>query len=628
MPDINSKISSELNDEQQQAVTHGNGPVLILAGAGSGKTRALTYRTAFLIQKLNIPADRILLVTFTNKASSEMQKRLGELIGSSLPFAGTFHSFCARLLRIEGKHIDLSPSFVIYDETDRQAAMKQALLKLKIDPKEISIRSASYAISAAKNELLGPADYGTFARGAFQEKVALIYGEYQSILSKAHAVDFDDLLYLAVLLLTKVNLVRDKYQEKFLYVLVDEYQDTNKAQYELTKLLSLKHQNLCVVGDASQSIYKFRGADYRNLMALKRDFPALTTYELTRNYRSSQNILDAAWGIIGNNKNHPVLQLWTDQPSGEPLVLYKASDEKHEASYVLSTIRRLMTSNPDWKLSDFCVLYRTNAQSRIFEEVFLRGSTPYTLVGGVEFFQRKEVKDVIAYLRIALNQNDFVSYARAQKVGKRRLSAWLFFLQTRDLDLVAPLDLLNSLLSTTEYLSLYKEDDPDDQSRIENIKELLSVASEFTTLTAFLDNVALIQNKTMPDGSLLSQEDGVNLMTLHASKGLEFKMVFLVGLEEGLFPHSRALMDREEMEEERRLCYVGITRAKHLLSLSFAERRLIYGAYGNTTPSRFLEEIPSPLLTSNQQPLRPEAAENALDRLLADDIDIEEFLDF
>lgn len=617
-----------LNEEQQKAVAHPSGPVLILAGAGSGKTRALIYRAAYLIREASVPIDRILLVTFTNKAASEMQSRLRSLINVHLPFAGTFHSFCARLLRIEGRHINLPPSFVIYDETDRQSAIKQAMLALSIDPKEISIRSISYAISAAKNELLSATDYASFSRGAFQEKVALVYKEYQSTLAKAHAVDFDDLLYLSFLLLSKITFVREKYQEQFLHVLVDEYQDTNKAQYELTKLLAAKHQNLCVVGDASQSIYKFRGADHRNIMSLKRDFPSLTTYQLTRNYRSSQTILDAAYGIISNNTSHPVLQLWTDKTAGDPLVLYTASDEKTEASFVLSSIRSMLSKNPEWSLSDFCVLYRTNAQSRVFEEVFLRASTPYTLVGGVEFFQRKEVKDVLAFIRVALNADDFVSAQRAQKVGKRRLSSWKSFLQTKDVTSMTPLDLLNAFLTSTNYLNLYNVEDSEDLSRIENIKELLSVASEFPTITSFLDNVALIQNKTMPDGSQLSKEDGVNLMTLHASKGLEFRVVFLVGLEEGLFPHSRALMDREEMEEERRLCYVGITRAKEKLYLSFAERRLLFGSYGSNLPSRFLSEIPASLLSPDKPSRTQTEDDGALDRLLSDEIDIDEFLDF
>lgn len=628
MPNSLSFLLSELNEEQQKAVAHTDGPVLILAGAGSGKTRALIYRTAYLIREIHIPIDRILLVTFTNKAATEMQSRLRSLIDVRLPFAGTFHSFCARLLRIEGRHINLQPSFVIYDETDRQSAIKQAMLALSIDPKEISIRSISYAISAAKNELLSVDDYVSFSRGTFQEKVALVYKEYQSTLTKAHAVDFDDLLYLSFMLLSKITMVREKYQEQFLHVLVDEYQDTNKAQYELTKLLSAKHQNLCVVGDASQSIYKFRGADHRNIMSLKRDFPSLTTYQLTRNYRSSQTILDAAYGVISNNTSHPVLQLWTDKTAGDPLVLYTATDEKTEASFVLSSIRAMLSSNPSWSLSDFCVLYRTNAQSRVFEEVFLRASIPYTLVGGVEFFQRKEVKDVLAFVRVALNADDFVSEQRAHKVGKRRLSSWMSFLQTNDAASMTPLDLLNAFLTSTNYLQLYNAEDSEDLSRIENIKELLSVASEFPTITSFLDNVALIQNKTMPDGSQLSKEDGVNLMTLHASKGLEFKVVFLVGLEEGLFPHSRALMDREEMEEERRLCYVGITRAKEKLYLSFAERRLLFGSYGSNSPSRFLSEIPSSLLSTDKQSRRPLEDDGALDKLLSDEIDIDEFLDF
>lgn len=618
-------ILSDLNDEQRLAVEHTNGPVLILAGAGSGKTRALTYRAAYLMANQGVSQDRILLVTFTNKAAAEMQQRLLQLAGVKLPFAGTFHSFCARVLRIEGRHIGLSPDFVIYDENDRTTALKQAFLKAKIDPKEVSPRSVGYAISAAKNELLGPLDYEGFARGLFQERVATLYRHYQKILRDAWALDFDDLLFLTVQLMKESDHVRKKYQEKFLHVMVDEYQDTNKAQYALTKILAEQHKNLCVVGDASQSIYKFRGADYRNLMALKRDFSNLTTYELTRNYRSTQNILDAAYGVIGNNKNHPILKLWTEELSGEQVTIFEAKDEKDEARYVLRRIGNLQKNDPSLKLDDVCVLYRTNAQSRVFEEVFLRSGTPYDLVGGVEFFQRKEIKDVLAYFRLALNPNDIASLTRVEKIGKRRLRAWQSWLEKFDPTAYSPLELLSEMLTVTGYLSLYNEEVQEDLARIENIRELSSVAAEFTTMHDFLDNVSLVQNKTFPNGSANVAGEAVHLMTLHASKGLEFRVIFLVGMEEGLFPHSRALLDREELEEERRLCYVGITRAKEQLYLTHAQKRLYFGVTSNNMPSRFLSEIPaSATIRTTDKPL---SDDKTLDSLLNDEIDIDEFLE-
>lgn len=625
---IMSKILESLNDEQRQAVVHESGPILILAGAGSGKTRALTHRAAYLISEKKVPEDRILLVTFTNKAAAEMQERLYRLTGSKLPFAGTFHSFCARLLRIEGRHINLSNQFVIYDEADRLSAIKLVMKRLDVNTKEHSPRSISYAISGAKNELLSPSDYESFAKGPYQEMVAKVYRFYQKSLEEAWAVDFDDLLMKVVLMLKNVTEVREKYQNKFLHVLVDEYQDTNKAQYELTKLLSGKHQNLCVVGDASQSIYKFRGADYKNLMAIKRDFPDITTYELTRNYRSSQNILDAAYGVIGNNTTHPVLKLWTDESDGERVSIYEAKDERDEAKHVLSTIKRIRRKYPLMKLADFGVLYRTNAQSRIFEDVFMRSGMAYELVGGVEFYKRKEIKDVLAYLRLIQNPNDEVSMERIKKIGIRRMRSFLAWRdELKKIDEMKPIDIFDGILLSSDYLKKFKEELDEDLMRIENIKELRSVASGFDTLAEFLDNVSLVQNKTLPNADYSDAVDGVTFMTLHASKGLEYEVIFLVGVEEGLFPHSRSLMDKDEMEEERRLCYVGITRAKSHLYLTHAKQRLYFGTRSMATASRFILEIPDRVKGSMGISI-DEGDDDLLDQLLSDELDIDDFLDF
>lgn len=619
-------LLQHLNPEQRQAVVHEGGPLLILAGAGSGKTRALTHRAAYLLQQ-GVPEDRILLVTFTNKAAGEMQDRLAKLSGKRLSMAGTFHSFCAKLLRIEGKALGISSRFVIYDEADRLAAAKLAMKRLDINLREYAPRSIIYAISAAKNELISADDYASFSRGPFQEVVARVYQEYQKALRKSQALDFDDLLYEAVRLLKTQVPIRQKYQTRFLHVLVDEYQDTNKAQYELTKMLAEKHKNLCVVGDASQSIYRFRGADYRNLMALQKDFPDLTTITLKQNYRSTQHILDAAYGVIGNNDSHPILELWTQAGDGQPLTVYEAQSERDEARFVLETINRLVReSDGTLALDDFAVLYRTNAQSRSLEEIFLRQGVPYELVGGVEFYQRKEVKDVIAYLRLIANPSEEVSFERAKKIGKRRLAAFELWRDAADLTR-PPLELMEGVLEATDYMGLYDEDVDEDLMRLENIRELKSVASEFSDLDGFLENVALVQNKILPNG--VSQSGGgksVTLMTLHASKGLEFAVIFLVGMEEGLFPHSRSMHDKEEMEEERRLCYVGITRAKERLILTHAQQRLYFGTRSTSVASRFLAEIPERVLSGRQTSLTAED-DALLDNLLDEDFDVDSFLD-
>jgi len=613
------KLLKNLNKKQKEAVTFGKGPLVVLAGAGSGKTRVLTYRAAYLISK-GVEPERILLMTFTNKAAGEMQERLKKLVGTSLPFAGTFHSFCAKLLRKEGKYIGISPGYVIYDDSDQLATIKLALKKLDLDPKEFRLRSVLATISAAKSELLTVADYATVARGKWQEKVARVYEEYQKLLNKFMALDFDDLLVKTVRVFEKNEQVLKQYQRQFKYVLIDEYQDTNRVQYMLSKLLAEKHKNICVVGDFSQSIYSFRGADYRNLEYLKKDFPKIKTIKLERNYRSTQNILDAAYGVIHNNKTHPILSLWTKADMGKKVSVYEAKSEKEEANFVVDKIKSERT------YSDFSVLYRTNAQSRVFEEAMMRAGISYVLVGGVKFYERKEIKDVISYLRVLVNPDDQVSLERLNKIGKRRLNKFIVWREKVDVNKYSPLDLVDNILEVTGYLELFDKERDDGLMRIENIKELRSVASEFDDLTSFLENVALVQNGVTPSGYGLEEKSGkVTLMTLHASKGLEFPVVFLVGMEEGLFPHSRSMLKKEELEEERRLCYVGMTRAKEELFLTFAQKRLYFGSIGSNMISRFLGEIPEKLL--DWEAKRSKVDFDMIDKLLDEEIDIDEFLE-
>ncbi len=635
-----SILLEDLNTTQQQAVTHEGTPLLILAGAGSGKTRALTYRAAYLMQEKNVPAERILLTTFTNKAAQEMQERLFALTHARLPFAGTFHSLSARILRKFGPEIDLDHNFVIYDQDDTLSLLKQSITRLNLNPKEVRPRTVQYMIEGAKQELVDPVQYESYARGPLQQNVAKVYALYQRLLTEANAVDFNDLLFLLVRLMNEKENVREYFQERFLHVLVDEYQDTNKAQYQLTKVFSAKHRNLCVVGDASQAIYSWRGADYRNLQLLHQDFADLTVIKLEQNYRSTQMILDAAYGVIGNNTLHPVLSLWTTQKEGKKLTVYKANDEYDEARYIWETIQDARRSDETLRLKDFVILYRTNAQSRSIEEVFIRQGVPYLLVGGVKFYERAEVKDVLAYLRYSYNRKDLVSLQRAQKNGKRRLQSIELWLQTADLG-KAPITLVDEVLEKTQYLDKYDKKVPEDLARIENVLELRSVAGEFETMGEFLENVALVEQDTTSKGwvgqskALIADEsqDAVVLMTLHASKGLEFKTVFMVGMEEGLFPHSRSLLSREELEEERRLCYVGITRARKYVYFTHSRNRTYFGSFSQNQPSRFLTELPihtlaSPLVTETPNvPTKTSAIDDdMLDKLINNEIDIETFL--
>jgi DNA helicase-2/ATP-dependent DNA helicase PcrA len=600
-----SHIITSLNKSQQEAVTHGNGPLLILAGAGSGKTKALTHRAAYLIDQKKISAQKVLLLTFTNKAAGEMKERIRKLLIpnsdlSELPFAGTFHSFCARILRFDGHHTSISSHFLIFDEQDQQDLVKQALVKLDLNVKNFKPGGVLATISQAKNEMISALEYPQYARGTYQEQVALIYVIYQRLLKEHEALDFDDLLIETVKLFQNFPDVLKKYQEQYQHILVDEWQDTNRVQYVLIKLLAQKYRNLCVVGDASQSIYGWRGADYRNITLLKEDFPNLKTVSLEQNYRSTQKILDTAYEVIKLNRSHPILKLWTENPMGENIKVFEAEHEQQEAMFIAEKIEELMyqsstINHEPLSCSDFAVLYRTNAQSRVLEEAFLHAGLPYNLVGGVRFYERKEIKDVLAYLRYLINAKDSVAYKRLEKLGKRKLAEFVKFAEGYDYKEKTTLEIMDKILETTNYLSLFDINLEEDLYRLENIKELRSVAATYPDLDLFLENITLVERDSRPAKGQ-DNKNAVTLMTLHAAKGLEFPVVFMVGMEEGLFPHSRTIFEPLEIEEERRLCYVGITRAKEKLYLTYARRRLYFGTYSSNMPSRFLGDIPQELV--------------------------------
>lgn len=588
-------LLDDLNPEQQQAVMATEGPVLILAGAGSGKTRVLTYRVAYLISEKKIPPENILVLTFTNKAAGEMMDRIRRLITqhstlSTQPTMGTFHSFCAKILRRDGKVLGLPPGFAIYDESDALDAVKEAMANSSIPIQKTSPSAVRTTISSAKNELISSLEYPRYARGFFQEQVAKIYLEYQKILEKNHALDFDDLLLKVIQLFQTEPTILTRYQIQFRYILIDEYQDTNPAQYLISKYLANRHKNICVVGDAAQSIYSFRGADFRNIVNFEKDYPNVTVFNLEQNYRSTQTILDAAHAVISKNKSHPILKLWTQNDTGDKIEVVEVRNEIEEALFILSQIDKT-------KLSDYAILYRTNAQSRSLEEQFLKIGIPYRLVGGVSFYERREIKDVISYLRLLQNPKDSVSLKRAEKVGKGRLTKVLEFAQevSKDSETIPTIELLDQILQKTGYLAYIDDGTETGKGRVENVKELRSVAEEFPSLTQFLENVALVENGYVRN----DQQNSVTLMTLHSAKGLEFPAVFIVGMEEGLFPHSRAMLDVNELEEERRLCYVGITRAKQKLYLTYTRQRLYFGTRSHNLVSRFLADIPENLVTSN-----------------------------
>jgi DNA helicase II / ATP-dependent DNA helicase PcrA len=612
-----AKILQKLNDQQIPAVKHFEGPALVVAGPGSGKTRVLTYRIAYLISEHGVSTSNILCVTFTNKASGEIKERVVKILKSlgnetaKIPWSGTFHSVCARILRKDGYNTGIPPSFAIYDTDDQLALIKQIMKDFGIDKKQINPNAALATISSAKAELVDSQEYSAYAHGYFQRTVAKIYPEYQKRLRDNDALDFDDILVETVRLFSENKAVLEKYQDIFKFILIDEYQDTNKAQYVLTKLLSEKNKNLYVVGDMAQAIYSFRGADYRNILNFQKDFSKARVYNLEQNYRSTQTILDAASNVIKNNSTHIHLDLWTNQGSGEKVILYTGANEQDEADFVVEQILNELSKGSDY--NEMAVLYRTNAQSRNIEEHLIKSNIPYKIVGGFRFYARREIKDIISYLRAVRNPKDTVSWERIintppRGIGKKaqeslKSSGWNleeiqyktglpFIRWYENSDTLATIELMDEVLEKTGYIKWLDDGSEESLQRIENIKELRSVASAFNNLDDFLENVALIESSDKPDVNA----EGVTLMTIHASKGLEFKTVFLVGMEEGLFPHSRSMFEMRELEEERRLCYVAMTRAKENLYLTQARQRLYFGKTEANNSSRFIEEIPQNLI--------------------------------
>ncbi len=645
-----------LNPQQAEAVINTEGPMLIMAGAGSGKTKVLTCRVANLLQK-GVRPYRILAITFTNKAAAEMRERVNNMSGPAAKdvWLFTFHAFCARFLRME---IDKLPgyggNFAIYDTADSQNLIKQILKEMNLDDKRFQPSGILSRISNAKNALQDAASFARQAGDFYEQKVADIYSRYEQKLQLNNALDFDDLLMLSIKLLQENKEVREKYQDRFDYLLVDEYQDTNHAQYLLTKFLAAKHRNICVVGDADQSIYGWRGADIQNILDFEKDYPDAKVIKLEQNYRSTQIILDAANAVIENNTGRKPKNLWTENKSGADIIYFQAVDERDEARFVIEQLQNLQRTE-NKKLGDMAILYRTNTQSRIFEEMLIKSGISYNMVGGLKFYERKEIKDIIAYLRVIFNPADSLSLLRIINVPKRGIGdaslakiqayaaannvslfeavsnaaaidglssrfvsklddlAGIIF-ELMNLASEAPVeDLIDRVLRDTGYLEeLENERTPQAQSRIDNLHELISVAQEFAAseeennLENFLAHVALVSD--IDDTEL--GEDAITLMTLHSSKGLEFPVVFLVGMEEGLFPHARTLMDETEIEEERRLCYVGITRAKEKLFLSSTKMRTIYGNTVTYPPSRFLQEIPARLVKTIKRQERFSALEN------------------
>ena len=628
-------LLENLNDEQKKAVVTTEGPLLILAGAGSGKTKTLTHRIAYLLHNSLATQYEILAVTFTNKAAGEMRHRVAQLLGQStdnrsfMPYMGTFHSICVRLLRKEGEAIGLASNFVIYDESDRQALIKQIMKQQLIDDKKNVPRSVASMISGAKNELVSPSEFAGSAGTPTQKIAAKVYPLYEQGLRAQNALDFDDLIGRAVNLFVNHANVREKWQNQFKYIMIDEYQDTNAAQYKLIKLLTNRNNNISVVGDDWQSIYSWRGADFRNILNFEKDHPSATVILLEQNYRSTKNILDAAHAVITKNSKRSDKKLWTAIGEGNPVQIISTLNERVEAETI---IRRIKT-NVDMgirKYSDFAVLYRTNAQSRSLEEQFVRYGLPYKIVGGVRFYDRAEIKDIMAYLKLIYQPEDVVSFMRsvnvpARGIGIKSLQNFLDWRAEIGISLQEALDncekapitprarqalgnfadiirtfrdsseemtvavLIEKLLKRIDFWKHLDDGSLQAEARTENVKELLSVAKAYSEvgLTSFLEEVALVSDLDM----VKEGAPAVTLMTLHAAKGLEFPVVFLPGMEETIFPHSRALYDQSEMEEERRLCYVGMTRAKQELYLISAQSRVLFGSIQSNPPSRFIGEI-------------------------------------
>ena len=650
-------LLSSLNPEQQDAVLQTEGPILILAGAGSGKTRVIAHRIAHLVSANICPPDRVLAVTFTNKAAEEMRTRVETLLGVDCRqmWISTFHALCARLLRREGPHVGLSRDFVIYDSTDQLTLIKRAMRQLGVDDAAVQPRQALSRISHAKNRMEGPEVLAASAWSPRDQQIGTLYVMYLKALADANALDFDDLLLKTVELFEKSEDVRDRYSGKFRFLMVDEYQDTNRPQYLLIQRLASRHRNLCVVGDPDQSIYKWRGADLRNILDFEHDFPEARIVRLERNYRSTQVILDAASAVISQNRNRKEKRLYTDRAGGASVLCYRAGDDLDEAEFIARTSRDALQDDVE---NTVAILYRTNAQSRTLEDALRRSGTDYKIIGGVRFYERKEVKDALAYLRLVLNPHDSVSMRRvinvpARGIGKGVLEAldgielngevespsllaglqpvvstsslWarlVYAVEHRQLtpracaSLSAFRDLLTGLAATAAedtvsialgkaidrsgYLQDLREDRTEEaESRVENLMELVSAAREYETrspepsLAGFVDQLSLLSDADEEAGTRHAR---VLMMTMHSAKGLEFPVVIITGLEEGLFPHSRSSDDEGELEEERRLCYVGMTRAQRRLVLTSAARRRVFGEYQSNDPSRFIDEIPRELI--------------------------------
>ncbi|OGK25458.1 hypothetical protein A2954_07700 [Candidatus Roizmanbacteria bacterium RIFCSPLOWO2_01_FULL_37_12] len=575
-------LFAELNSQQIEAVKYVKGPSIILAGAGSGKTRVLIYKVRHLINNHKISPLEIVMITFTNKAANEMKERMGL---KKLGYIGTFHSFCCMILRRDGHRLGIDPQFTIFDDDDQTTLIKKVIKKLDI--KKFSPGFFLNRISAAKNQYIAPDRYLELFSDYSAPLIAEAYALYETELKKNNALDFDDLIVEVVKLFLKNKDITDKYQHRYRYLLVDEFQDTNYIQYLLTKLLAEKYKNLTGVGDFSQSIYSWRGADMRNLEKFREDFPETKIFNLEQNYRSTQTILDFAYEVISKNQTHPVLDLFTKNGQGDEIEYYEAENEEEEAIFVANKIKEL---NNKLVLPSFAVLYRTNAQSRVIEEAFLHYSLPYILVGGTRFYERKEIKDLLAYLRMIANPKDEISRDRIKKIGKKRFEKFVEFIKSnKTLNHTETIDLMEKIFKETRYLELYNPDNEEDFARLENIKELKSVAMRFPKLTGFLEQVALVESEYFAGEKSSNAKNGIRLMTLHQAKGLEFPVVFIVGVEEGILPHSRSLDDLHALEEERRLFYVGITRAKQRLYITYANKRFIFGRGSFSVKSRFIE---------------------------------------
>ncbi|MFZ2153975.1 MAG: UvrD-helicase domain-containing protein [Candidatus Moraniibacteriota bacterium] len=669
-------LLTQLNPSQKEAVTTTNGPVLVIAGAGSGKTKTLTHRVVYLIQEKNIMPQNILAVTFTNKASMEMKERIMKLLKESqttsfgFPHIGTFHNICAKILRREIENLGYKKTFNIFDDQDQLTLVKRIFKELEINKDQFNPRSILSIISRAKNELRSAEMFELSTNGYYEEIVSKVYKRYQKELKENNALDFDDLILLTVNIFEKFPAILDYYQELFQYIMVDEYQDTNHAQYRLINMLSSKHQNIWVCGDDFQAIYGWRQADIKNILNFEKDYPQTKEIKLEQNYRSTQIILDAAAEVIAKNINQKSKKIWTEKKGGQLITSFEASDEKEEAQFIVREIKKSLQSTADTsqkketdtnpelltreqKLSstvdrepstknynDFAILYRTNAQSRIIEEIMLKNSIPYRIIGGIKFYQRKEVKDIIAYLRLMQNPNDSVSLERIinepkRGLGRATLKKWIAFSHEKNLDPISaglllnnnsPLNktksvaifsfcefiqktttlknqlnlsqLINKIFKLSGYEKMLDALGEEGEMKTDNIKELLSVAKKYKddfaadSVDLFLEEVALVSDTDKVDQA----QNAVHLMTLHSAKGLEFPIIFIAGLEEGILPHSRSMLSHKEMEEERRLMYVGITRAKEKVYLLFTSLRTIFGSTQCNPPSRFLDDIPSHLM--------------------------------